>query len=181
MKFLFSTYMQGLECIYMNSYLFNVYDATHSPLPRIKEGDWVRIKYTSKDEPGYHAPYAPTSKFAPRYSTPYQVVRKVSPWAYELALPEGDRTHPVFPIAMIRPVKADEELHGLEAPEVIQEEEEALYEVDAIVGKRMVGKGRKTAEYLVKWRNVDKPEWEPMTNLEGCTEAIMEFEASLLN
>ena len=107
------------------------FDAAHSPLPSIKEGDWVRVKYSPKDMPGYHAPNAPTSKLAPRYSTPYKVIRKVSPWAYELALPEGVRTHPVFSIAMLRPITSDLNLHAPEVPEVITEQqpdgEEVLY------------------------------------------------------
>lgn len=158
------------------------FDKKHNALPNFKVGDWVRIKYVKKGDPRYHSE-APL-KLGPVYSSPYQIIRKVSPWAYELQLPEGDKTHPVVSIAHLRGMSANTIMSKTPAKLELQPTDgvgEVLYEVEAIVGKRFAGKGRKSIEYKVKWRNVDKAEWEPIENLNGCTDAIEEYEGSLKN
>lgn len=166
----FATYFQKLY-----------FDKKHQPLPSFKPGDLVRLRYAKKAEPGYHSE-AP-SKLGPLYSSPYEIVRKVSPWAYELSFPEGARIHPVVSVALLKEFKSKTNMEEPETVIIPQQDSpaEVLYEVDAIVGKRYAGKGRKSLEYRVKWKNIDKSEWEPVENLEHCPEAIEEYENSLNN
>ncbi|XP_055307035.1 uncharacterized protein LOC129571289 [Sitodiplosis mosellana] len=49
------------------------------------------------------------------------------------------------------------------------------HEVENILDKRTVGKKE---EYLLKWKDVKKPSWEPKTNLLNCNELLLEFEKS---
>merc|ERR1712173_361558 len=56
---------------------------------------------------------------------------------------------------------------------------EEVYEVENILEKRMKGKN---VEYLVKWKNYDKPSdntWEPASSLDGALDIITKFEQEL--
>jgi len=58
------------------------------------------------------------------------------------------------------------------------EDEEFI--VENILDKRTAKRGK--VEYLIKWKNYDKPEdntWEPMSNLGGFTELIEKFESKI--
>jgi hypothetical protein len=47
----------------------------------------------------------PTKKLQHRFLGPYRVVKRVSPVAYRLELPESLRIHPVFHVSLLRPYK----------------------------------------------------------------------------
>jgi hypothetical protein len=46
-------------------------------------------------------------KIASKYAGPYEIVKKVSPVAYELQLPPGTNAHPVFHVSLLRPYNVD--------------------------------------------------------------------------
>jgi Chromo (CHRromatin Organisation MOdifier) domain/T5orf172 domain len=54
-------------------------------------------------------------------------------------------------------------------------EEDQEYEVDKVLGKRIVGR---QLEYLVKWKHYKEATWEPYTNLCTCKSAIDDFESA---
>ena len=61
-------------------------------------------------------------KLSPRYIGPYQVVRKVSPVAYQLDLPpELSRVHRVFHVPMLRKYVSDPSHVLLEQPIMLRE------------------------------------------------------------
>lgn len=70
---------------------------------------------------------------------------------------------------------------GTPAPTEAQvEEQEEDYEVEKILEKRVVKKGK--IEYLVKWKNFEEPAdytWEPTNNLEAVRDLVDKFEKDL--
>ena len=62
------------------------------------------------------------------------------------------------------------------------EVEEEEFVVENILKKRIVKKGK--VEYLIKWKNFDKPEddtWEPAENIEGYKDLIDDYEKKVLD
>jgi flagellar biosynthesis GTPase FlhF len=59
-------------------------------------------------------------------------------------------------------------------------EEEREWEVQQILQR---GRFNNITHYLVHWRGYEESEatWEPITNLENCEDAIMQFENTILN
>lgn len=57
------------------------------------------------------------------------------------------------------------------------EEEGDVFEVEAILDKRINKKKRGRVEYLVKWLGYDEEDWEPLENVEGAMDLVKEFEA----
>ena len=51
-----------------------------------------------------------SSKFMPRWMGPYKMLEKVGTVAYRLALPIELKMHPVFHVALLKPVKKDQRL-----------------------------------------------------------------------
>ena len=44
----------------------------------------------------------PISKLSPKYFVPYTILAKVSNVAYQLQLPKGNTTHPVFHVSLLK-------------------------------------------------------------------------------
>ena len=93
---------------------------------------------------------AVSGKMKPRFVGPFRVLKAVSANAFELALPETMRIHPVFNVSLLR------KYHGVYRPPgpiIVDGEEE--YEVDSILRHRGNGKRR---QYLVRWKGYDASE-----------------------
>jgi hypothetical protein len=88
----------------------------------------------------------------PKRYGPYQIVKKISPVAYQLQLPPTMKIHDVFHIDLLLPYKAMEEYgESYTCPPPLMEEEEEQYEIDAILDMRRHGR-KKTLQYLVHWK-----------------------------
>ncbi|KAL4273113.1 hypothetical protein GQ457_13G015450 [Hibiscus cannabinus] len=104
-------------------------------------------------------------KLSPRYIGPFEVLEKVGPVAYRLALPpEFDKIHNVFHVSMLRKYNSDPS-HVLE-PEVVELNPDLTYEEEPVmILDREVKRLRNKSVSLVKvlWRNhkVEEPTWEP--------------------
>ncbi|KAK9028607.1 hypothetical protein V6N11_025760 [Hibiscus sabdariffa] len=104
-------------------------------------------------------------KLSPRYIGPFDVIEKVGPVAYRLALPpEFDNIHNVFHVSMLRRYRSDPS-HVLEPEEVelnldLSYEEEPMKILDREV-KRLWNKNVSLVKVL--WRNhkVQEATWEP--------------------
>jgi hypothetical protein len=104
-----------------------------------------------------------SSKLAPKRHGPFQVIKEVSPVAYQLRLPASWRIHDVFHVSLLSPYRKTT-THGPNftrpLPDLIGREEE--YEVQAILNYRHHGRSR-MLQYLIKWKGYPHSNntWEP--------------------
>jgi hypothetical protein len=132
-----------------------------------------------------------TKKLLSKFIGPFPIKRAVGAVAYELDLPSELKIHPVFHVSKLKVAKEsevgqfparDEKAISDHRPaaEFVNENGEELWEVEAILKKRMVSRGRnrRREEYLVKWRGYPAYEatWEPASNLSKAPQAVEEFE-----
>ena len=73
-----------------------------------------------------------------RRTGPFEIIRQVTPLAYQLRLPPSWRIHPVFHVSLLKPASLDDSLHPSipndtlrPPPDVFDEQEE--YEVEQIL------------------------------------------------
>ena len=129
-----------------------------------------------------------TKKLMSKYIGPFVIQRKVSAVAYELQLPATLRVHPVFHVSKLKPYRdgaatfpARRQVVDRPPPELIDEDGEEQWEVDAILKKRSIQRGRARhprIEYLVRWRGYPEWEatWEPLQHLANAQQALAAFE-----
>src|SRR5260370_26811640 len=107
-------------------------------------------------------PYQAT-KLAPKRYGPFEIVREVSPMAYQLRLPVAWNIHDVFHASLLSPYR-ETDTHGPNysrpSPDLIEGEEE--YEVEKVINHRHTGRAR-TLQYLIKWKGYPEADntWEP--------------------
>ena len=95
---------------------------------------------------------SPSRKLTPRRYGPFSVIKKISPVAYQIKLPETMKIHDVFHIDLLIPFNHTESYgraYTQPPPELIEGEEE--YEVEDIISDRMFGRSKKK-QYLIKWK-----------------------------
>lgn len=92
----------------------------------------------------------PSQKLGPKFIGPFKIKRMVNPVAFELALPNSYRIHPVFHASLLKPV-VPSPFPGREElpPPPVEIDGESEFEVEAILGCRK--KGRQL-QYLIKWK-----------------------------
>src|SRR5258707_873898 len=107
-------------------------------------------------------PYQMT-KLAPKRYGPFEIVREISPVAYQLRLPAAWNIHNIFHTSLLSPYH-ETNTHGPNysrpSPDLIEGEEE--YEVEKVINHRYTGRAR-TLQYLVKWKGYPEADntWEP--------------------
>lgn len=129
-----------------------------------------------------------SKKLMSKFIGPFRVTRVISPVAYELELPPSLKIHPVFHVSKLKAVKESSRSYpgrkpassdARPPPELVNEEGEEEWEVERVVARRSVRRGRGVrVEYLVQWRGYPEWEmtWEPARNLRNAQQAIEEFE-----
>ena len=117
-------------------------------------------------------------KLLPKWIGPFMVTRRVGELAYQLDVPPTLPVHNVFHTVLLRPFH-DNGRHQ-PPPQPIEINGALEYEVEQILGHRLVKRGRKTStEYLINWRG-QGPEyntWEPEDALRNSQELLAEFKA----
>lgn len=116
-------------------------------------------------------------KIRRKFVGPFTVSEKISPVAYTLALPKDWRIHPTFHVSRFKDYWTSDDFPRDDFQpigELAEGEQEAEYEVEAIIGCK--GRGRRK-KYLVKWKGYAAHEnsWEPRDNLTGCEEEVKLF------
>ena len=90
---------------------------------------------------------------APKFYGSYQIIRKISPVAYELKLPDKSRIHNVFHVSNLKKLLGQHETTQTTLPS-LGEEGKFMLELEAIINTRE----RRLhscimKEYLIKWNN----------------------------
>ncbi|KAJ8772029.1 hypothetical protein K2173_027206 [Erythroxylum novogranatense] len=105
-------------------------------------------------------------KLSPRYVGPYEVLERIGPLAYKLALPpELSQIHDVFHVSMLRRYRSDPS-HIIQTSEV-QLSDDLSYEempVAILDSKQKVLRNKTIKLVKVLWRNhaVEEATWEPL-------------------
>ncbi|KAJ8750520.1 hypothetical protein K2173_015672 [Erythroxylum novogranatense] len=105
-------------------------------------------------------------KLSPRYVGPYEILERIGPLAYRLALPpELSQIHDVFHVSMLRRYRSDPS-HVIQAGEV-QLRDDLSYEelpVQILDTKDKVLRNKTVQLVKVLWRNhsVEEATWEPL-------------------
>nr|GEY07080.1 transposon Ty3-G Gag-Pol polyprotein [Tanacetum cinerariifolium]GEY17097.1 transposon Ty3-G Gag-Pol polyprotein [Tanacetum cinerariifolium] len=125
-------------------------------------GDYVYLKLQPYRQSSVE--FRSSMKLAPRYFGPYEVLEKVGPVAYKLALPNGSQIHNVLHVSLLRkhigPV-----VHpvAVTLPPVTNEDM-ILPQPEAVIDHRVIHKGkyRPNSEALVIWKGarIEDATWE---------------------
>ena len=105
-----------------------------------------------------------SKKLTARFYGPFEVIRQTSEVTYELDLPKASNIHPIFHVALLKPVTS---LKDLRAPALPEGEDGDEYEIESILAHRKTKGGKK--KYLVKWKGYtfEESTWEPQENFKG--------------
>lgn len=158
------------------------YDRTHQPM-FLKEGDYAMLRLHK----GYSIPRAASKKLSQQYVGPFKVTARIGRLAYKLDIPSSWNIHPVFTIAQLEPVPAPDQDPYLrqpyDHPPAIYVEgdtdESKSYEIDRLLNKRTIKKGRGySTQYLVSWKGYgpEHDQWYTMGQLEDAQELIDDYE-----
>ena len=169
---------------YAATYMKKYYDRRHEP-QHFAEGDSVYIRLHK----GYSIPDKDVSrKLLQQDAGPFRVIERVGRLAYRLELPPHMRIHDVISVAHLEPAPMGEDPFGRPYqpnPQPVTEDSEgAEYELDTILNKRTIRRGRKNVkQYLVRWKGYGAQwnEWYDDANLPNARELIEEFEERQTN
>ena len=137
------------------------FDNKREDAPSLKEGDRVYLRRTKNATDFNIKTRNDMDKLNCLLLGPYEIKRKLENDNYELWLPENMRIHPIFHISLLKPTENA----------VNKDNNPDIYEVDAIIGKKVSG-GRKL--YEVKWKGYDQTTWEPLRNL-NCHQLVERY------
>ena len=132
----------------------------HRKEVEFSEGDMVFLKvqpYKQKSLAKYKF-----QKLAPRYFGPYEVIKKISPVAYELKLPSTAKVHPIFHVSLLKRAQGYSATEDI-SPLPVTDSWEFLLEPESVQDVRVTTlQGIPEIELLIKWKNRDSEEnsWE---------------------
>jgi hypothetical protein len=137
---------------------------------RLEEGDLVHVSTTAllpKNVARIN------HKLTQRFVGPYEIVRKISPEAYEVKLPDCSRAHPVISLKFLKKFTQSDEFPLRPSPDEDPLEDLVDYKVEAIL-KHKVTRG--TFSFLVKWL-----QYGPESNSYEPVESFMNEEGEIHN
>jgi len=103
---------------------------------------------------------------------PFRVVRRVSPYEYELELPAWIRIHTVQPVSLLDPVANDPlRRQQVSPPPSVEVDGEEEYQVSSVEDSCMY---RNQLQCLIRWTGCDSLSWEPAKCVDGL-QAVGEF------
>ena len=152
------------------------YDRRHTAM-FLAPGDWALLRLHH----GYNIPIKFNYKLDQQYTGPFKVLEKVGRLSYRLQLPEHWRIHDVFTIAQLEPAPApgSDPYQRLPYDEPGPVEDTDVYEVERILDKRVIHKGRGfSTQYRVQWKGWGSQydQWYRVQDLGDCKELIEEYE-----
>ena len=153
------------------------YDTRHQPR-FFNVGDSVNLRLHK----GYHIPaLVGLKKIGPQLVGPFKVIERIGRLAYRLQLPDNMRIHPVISIAHLEPSTdpaLDPYYRHRSPPPAVTVEGEIEYEIDRLVRKRRVRKGKGwSIQYLIRWKGFgpEHDTWQPERDVMD-TVALDEYE-----
>lgn len=120
------------------------------------------------------------AKLSPRFFGPYEIIARLGPVAYRLALPPGSHIHDVFHVSLLRkhfgPLPSDPLPISASAKDSVMLQQQPEKILDRRVVQR--GKYQPQIEVLIKWKNqqVEDATWEHARRL---SQTFPEFQFSL--
>ena len=129
------------------------YDKKRRPIEELEVGDYALVNPHSLEL----IDVAGTGrKLVQRMIGPFEVVEKINPMVYRLRLPDTYSMHPVFNMEHLKKYTPSPEEFGerTELPPTRELRASEEYEVEAILGHRLVGKKRANRRmFLVRWKD----------------------------
>jgi hypothetical protein len=107
------------------------------------------------------------TKLNPKHYGPFQIIKEISPVAYQLQLPPSWNIHPVFHASLLSSYSetpSHSPNFSRPPPDLIENEEE--YEVEQIKVHQSFGRS-KCLQYLIKWKGYPESDntWEDATDV----------------
>ena len=147
------------------------YDAKHVPAVFAVNDDLLLS--TS----GLNLKIAGTNKLAPRFIGPFKVLERIGEVAYKLGLPETMHIHNVFHVSLLKRYHSDGRTQP--PPPCLYIDDEPEWEVERILGHRLVQRGRKTkVEYLLTFIGYGPEHNLWQDNVENCEQLVKDYWAS---
>jgi hypothetical protein len=153
-------------------------------------GDKAFLRLASpSSKSGYVLPATIKPKLAQQRAGPFEIIKVVGKNAYKLKLPVNWKIWPVISVIYLDPAPREEDPFERTAPPpppIVKaaDDPEAEWEVEAVVKKRVLRRGRGTkVQYLVRWKGFgpEYDEWKDEESLEDCSESVKEYEFSTGN
>jgi hypothetical protein len=95
-----------------------LYDEKHQE-DEFVEGEWVFLKLHPYRQASVYL--RKNTKLSARFYGPFQIIKKISPVAYKLDLPQGSRIHPVFHVSLLKRHLGSKHLDCPHLPEVLED------------------------------------------------------------
>ena len=153
------------------------YDRRHTPM-FLAPGDWALLRLHR----GYNIPSATNRKLDQQYAGPFKVLERIGRLAYRLKIPDHWKIHNVFTIAQLEPAPepgSDPYSRPIpDEPGPVEPDTDA-YEVERILDKRVIRKGRGySIQYQIRWKGwgPEYDRWYRLKDLGDCQELIEEYE-----
>lgn len=124
-----------------------------------QQGDWVYLKLQ---------PYKQVSvairknlKLAAKYFGPYEIIEKVGPVAYKLALPSTSRVHPVFHVSQLKKAIGQHKVQK-QLPQLNEQGTFDLKPLRQLDSRSILRDHKVVYQKLIQWRgcSVDEATWE---------------------
>ena len=123
--------------------------------------------------------HVPCPKLSGLFSGPF-LVTAVDGVNVTLQLPETWQIHPEFHQSLVKPYYGAVPDDALPGPTPNVDDDPEVFEVEAIRGRRLMGKkGKKKVEYFVKWKGYPESDnlWQPAESMVGSADLIAAFES----
>lgn len=104
-----------------------------------------------------------TKKFLGKYAGPYRIVGVHEPLNYELDMPKGWRGHRSFHASLLKAYHGDPPDNQDVEPIHFDDAGEPMYEIESILDK---AHRNGHIHYLLKWKGVAEPSWQPYWDLD---------------
>ena len=161
------------------------YDRRHQP-QYFRKGDFVLLRLHK----GYNIPANELTgrKYGQQFVGLFKVLERIGKLAYRLAVPDHWQIHSVFTVAQLEPcLDPNTDPYKRARPDyppaVNVDHEGEEWEIERLLNKRVVKKGRgKATEYLIRWKGWG-PEWDAWTNAKymNAKELVDDYERNALS